>query len=137
MRQILLASAVMLTLFPPLAPAQVPAPAAPVPDITGRWQATFDTQVGSQEYTYDFVVKDGTLTGTIVSSLGSRSDVRDGTVEGTAVSFKETLTFMDMSIDVTYAGQIVSADEIKFTREVGDIATEELVARRVRQPSAP
>ena len=32
-------------------------------DITGKWTSSFDTQSGKQEYTYDFVVKDGTLTG--------------------------------------------------------------------------
>ena len=26
-------------------------------DITGKWTASFDTQIGKQEYTYDFVVK--------------------------------------------------------------------------------
>ena len=26
-------------------------------DITGKWTASFDTQIGKQNYTYDFVVK--------------------------------------------------------------------------------
>ena len=26
-------------------------------DITGKWTSSFDTQIGKQEYTYDFVVK--------------------------------------------------------------------------------
>jgi len=46
------------------------------------------------------------------------------------VTFKETLTYMELSLEVTYTGQIVSADEIKFTRAVGEFATEELVAKR-------
>ena len=37
-----------------------------------------------------------------------------------------------MEIKVTYTGTIVSADEIKFTRNVADFATEELVAKRVK-----
>ena len=36
-------------------------------DITGKWTASFDTQIGKQEYTYDFVVKDSKLTGKMKS----------------------------------------------------------------------
>lgn len=64
------------------------------------------------------------------SNMGGESEVRDGKIEGTTVTFKETLTFMEMAIEISYTGQIVSADEIKFTRTVGEFATEELVARR-------
>lgn len=115
-----------------VASAQTPAPAEPVPDITGRWTASFDTQVGMQEYTYDFVVEGSALTGTIVSNMGGKAEVREGRVDGRSVSFKETLVFMEMQIDISYQGEIVSADEIRFTRQVGEFATEELVARRSR-----
>ena len=103
---------------------------AQAPNITGKWTASFETAIGVQEYTYDFVVKGTALTGAMVSSLGSKSDVQAGRIEGTTVSFKETLTYMEMSIEVAYTGQIVSADEIKFSRAVGEFATEELVAKR-------
>lgn len=33
-------------------------PLAQAPDISGRWTASFDTQIGEQHYTYEFVVKD-------------------------------------------------------------------------------
>jgi hypothetical protein len=39
---------------------------------------------------------------------------------------------MDASIRVEYTGKTVSADEIQFTRQVSDLATEELVAKRVK-----
>jgi hypothetical protein len=103
---------------------------AQAPDVTGKWTASFETAIGVQEYTYDFAVKGTTLTGTMVSSLGSKSDVQEGRIQGTTVTFKETLTYMEMSIEVAYTGQIVSADEIKFSRAVGEFATEELVAKR-------
>ena len=45
-------------------------------DITGKWTASFDTQIGKQDYTYDFVVKDGKLTGHMKSNIGE-SDVLD------------------------------------------------------------
>lgn len=101
-------------------------------DITGQWTASFDTQVGRQEYTYDFVVKGSTLTGKMKSNLGA-SDVLEGKVDGDKVTFVEVLRFQDMDIRITYTGTVTSADEIRFTRQVADIATEELVAKRVKQ----
>jgi hypothetical protein len=99
-------------------------------DITGKWNASFDTPIGPMQYTYDFVVKDGKLTGRIKSSAFGEAEVLDGKVDGDKVSFVE---MMDGTIRVEYSGKIVSADEIAFTRQVGDFATEELVARRVKE----
>jgi hypothetical protein len=39
---------------------------------------------------------------------------------------------MEMPLRITYSGAMTSADEIKFTRNVADIANEELVAKRVK-----
>jgi hypothetical protein len=100
-------------------------------DITGKWTASFDTQIGKQDYTYDFVVKDSKLTGKMKSNLGE-SDVLDGKVDGDKVTFGELLKFEGMEVKITYTGTVVSADEIKFTRNVADFATEELVAKRVK-----
>ncbi len=100
-------------------------------DISGTWTASFDTQIGQQNYTYEFVVKGTTLTGKIKSSVGP-SEMAEGKVEGDKVSFVENLKFQDMELRITYSGTIVSNDEIKFTRKVGDFATEELVAKRAK-----
>src|SRR5262245_22162474 len=97
-------------------------------DITGKWTASFDTQIGKQDSTYDCVVKDGKLTGKMKSNIGE-SDVIDGKVDGDKVTFTELLKFEGMEVKITYTGTIVSADEIKFTRNVADFATEELVAK--------
>jgi len=100
-------------------------------DITGRWTASFDTQIGQQDYTYDFVVKDTALTGKAKSAIGE-SDILEGKVDGDKVSFVEILKFDGMEIRITYTGTIASADEIKFSRQVADFATEALVAKRVK-----
>ncbi len=100
-------------------------------DITGKWTASFDTQIGKQEYTYDFVVKESKLTGKMKSNLGE-SDILDGKVDGDKVTFGEILKFEGMEVKIAYTGTVVSADEIKFTRNVADFATEELVAKRVK-----
>jgi hypothetical protein len=100
-------------------------------DISGTWTASFDTQIGRQNYTYDFAVKDSTLTGKAKSDNGETA-LTEGKVEGDAVSFVEMLNFQGTEIRIVYTGKITSADEIKFTRQVADFATEELVATRVK-----
>ena len=101
-------------------------------DITGTWKASFETQIGQQNYTYQFVVKGTTLTGKIQSEMGGTTEVQQGKVEGDKVSFVEMFKFDGNEIQITYTGQITSDDEIKFTRKVADFATEELVAKRVK-----
>ena len=49
-------------------------------DITGTWKASFETQIGQQNYTYQFVVKGTTLTGKIQSDMGGTSEVLQGKV---------------------------------------------------------
>ena len=126
MKRVRNAAAVMFALLL----AVVPASAA---DITGTWKASFETQIGQQNYTYTFVVKDATLTGKVQSEMGGTTDIIDGKVEGDKVSFVEVFKYEGMEIRITYSGQVASADEIKFTRQVAEFATEELVAKRARQ----
>ena len=101
-------------------------------DPTGRWAATFQTEIGEQQYTYDFVVKGSTLTGTIKGNLTGESPVTEGKIDGDKITFVESVTFMEMPLRITYSGVMTSADEIKFTRNVADIANEQLVAKRVK-----
>jgi hypothetical protein len=101
-------------------------------DITGTWKASFETQIGTQNYTYEFVVKDTTLTGKLQSDMGGASEIKQGKVEGDKVSFVEMFKFEGNDIQITYTGRITSNDEIKFTRQVAEFATEELVAKRVK-----
>ena len=100
-------------------------------DITGVWNAKFDTQVGPQDYTYDFTVKGTELTGTMKSGNGE-AKVENGKVDGDTVTFVENLNYQGMAIKVDYTGTIVSNDEINFTRKVGEFATEPLTAKRVK-----
>jgi hypothetical protein len=99
-------------------------------DITGQWEATFNTQVGEQHYVYTFKVDGEKLTGTTKSNLGS-SDIQNGTVKGDDVSFVENLDYQGQKLAITYTGKI-SGDEIKFTRDVAGAGKEDLVAKRVK-----
>lgn len=97
-------------------------------DISGTWAASFDSQVGKQTYVYTLKVADKKLTGHSKSNLGE-SDL-SGTVSGDTVTFVENLNYQDMPLAITYTGQIVSPDSIKFKRDVGGQGGEEFVATR-------
>ena len=107
----------------------VAALAAGAPDITGTWTTSFDSQVGKQDYTYTWKVEGGKLTGHAKSNLGE-GDLTDGKVDKGMVTFVEHLNYQGMMLDISYTGQIVSADEIKFKRDVGGQGGEEFTAKR-------
>src|SRR5262249_31970969 len=97
-------------------------------DPSGRWTATFMTEVGEQQYTFEVKVTGSTLTVTAKSNLLGNSDLQEGKVDGDKISFVENANFQGMPLKITYSGTMTSADEIAFTRNVADIATEKLVA---------
>jgi hypothetical protein len=109
----------------------VPVAMAADVDITGKWTSTFSTQIGEQHYTYTFAVKDKVLTGTAKNDMGE-TPIVDGKVDGAKVSFVEKVDFQGNQLVITYTGEITSNDEIKFTRQVGEFATEQLVATRAK-----
>jgi hypothetical protein len=97
-------------------------------DITGTWTASFDTQIGVQNYTYTFKVDGNKLTGTAKSDNGN-VQIAEGMINGDDVSFVENLDFQGMPLRIVYKGKVMG-DQIKFTRTILDMFTEELVARR-------
>lgn len=104
--------------------------AAPSANISGTWGTSFDSQVGTQTYTYTWTVEGNAITGHAKSNLGE-GDLR-GTVDGDKVTFVESLNYQGQVLAITYTGQIVSADEIKFKRDVGGQGGEEFTARRTQ-----
>jgi len=101
-------------------------------DPSGRWTATFTTEVGEQQYTFEFRVKGSTLTGTAKSNMLGESKLEEGKVDGDKISFVENANFQGMPLKITYSGTMTSADEIQFARNVADIANEKLVAKRAK-----
>jgi len=99
-------------------------------DFNGTWTAAIETQVGVQNYTYTFKVEGEKLTGKAKSQFGE-SDITEGVVKGDDISFVENLNYEGMPLKITYKGKI-SGDEIKFTRNVADIADEPFVAKRAK-----
>jgi hypothetical protein len=107
-------------------------------DITGKWTAQFDSQVGVQKYTFDFKVEGTKLTGTATSSIkgqdGSsvneaKTQIQEGKIEGDKVTFSENLPYTGMDLKIVYTGT-VSGNEIKLSRTVADQPGETFVAKR-------
>lgn len=102
-------------------------------DVTGRWTATFDTQVGKQSYVYDLKSDGDKVTGKATGDINGQNkrsvDLQEGKLAGDTLSFLERFEYQGNEIAIRYIGK-VGGDEIQFTRKVGDFATEELVARR-------
>ena len=118
-----------------LATATAPVPAAPViaiqadaSGISGTWTTSFDSQVGKQTYTYVFKVEGGKLTGHSKSNFGESDLI--GTADKDKVTFVENLDYQGQALAITYTGQVVSADEIKFKRDVAGQGGEEFTAIR-------
>ena len=109
------------------------APLLAFADAAGTWTASFETQVGVQNYTYVFALDGATLTGTAKSSLNeTASEIKDGKIEGDTITFIENLNYQGMDLVITYKGTL-AGDEIKFSRMVGEFATEELTAKRAEE----
>jgi alpha-N-arabinofuranosidase len=116
--------------------AVTPAPAVRilVADVTGTWKSEFDSQIGHQKYTFTIKQDGAKLTGKANSEAGDRkreAELKEGKVDGDTISFVEMLSIQDNEIRISYAGKLSSdRNEIKFTREVGEFAKTEIVAKR-------
>ena len=104
-------------------------------DITGKWTAEFDSQVGVQKYVFDFKVDGTKLTGTATSKIAdaaeAKTPIAEGAVNGDDITFVENLNYSGMELKITYKGKI-AGDEIKFSRDVGGQGGETFVAKRAK-----
>lgn len=103
-------------------------------DVGGKWTAEFDTQVGLQRYTFELKAEGEKVTGRAFferMEQKGEADLLEGKLVGDQVSFVETFDAMGSAVRIQYKGTI-KGDEIAFTRQVGDFATEQFVARRAK-----
>ena len=100
-------------------------------DPSGRWAAVFMTQVGEQSYTYEFIVKGASLTGTAKGSLTGETKISDGKIDGDTFTFAENANYQGMPISFTYTGKMTNADTIELTRVIMDIP-EKATAKRAK-----
>ena len=107
-------------------------------ELAGHWTAEFDSGIGKQKYTYDFKAEGDKLTGkaNYDHSMGKgENELKEIKVTGDDVFFAENFSAQGQTIRITYTGKI-AGDEMKLTRQVGDFATEQIVAKRVKPEAA-
>lgn len=108
-------------------------------NVAGEWKAEFDTQIGVQKYTYTLRQEGDKITGKANSDIAGEKrevELKECKLEGDTITFVEIFDFQGNQVRIEYKGQ-VAGDEIKFTRNVGEFATEELVAKRAAAATAP
>lgn len=104
-------------------------------DLAGKWKSEFDSQVGQQKYLFEFKGAGDKITG---KATGERQDTKSEVelkeikVTKDEVSFVEMLKIQDQEVRVEYKGKFTSDDELKLTRKVGEFATYDIVAKRVK-----
>lgn len=104
---------------------------APV-SLDGKWNTEFDSGIGKQTYTYELKTDGDKLTGKAIgeSQFGKfETPITEGKISSGALTFVEMLKLPDREIRIEYSGKL-SGEDLKLTRKVGDIATEEIVAKR-------
>ena len=107
-------------------------------DVAGKWKSEFTSPIGQLKYIYDLKADGDKLTGKAIRELEGQkteTEIKEGKVSGSEVSFVELLKFDDQDIRIENKGKL-DGDEIKFTRKVGDLATMEIVAKRVNPSDA-
>jgi enterochelin esterase-like enzyme len=107
-------------------------------NLSGTWKTQFDTQIGVQKYTFNLRQDGSSLAGTANAEIAGEkheSRLKDGKVEGGHVSFVELLNFQGSDLEIRYSGT-VSGNEMKLSRQVGEFATEQLIAQLEPPPAA-
>ena len=103
-------------------------------DISGKWTAEFDSQVGLQKYTYEFTVDGAAFTGKASANIAGtdmESEIVDGKIDGDKISFTEKLDYQGMPLTITYTGT-VAGDEMNLSRDVGGQGGETFTAKRAK-----
>ena len=114
------------------------ASAAHAADVAGQWQAEFDTQIGLQKYRFVFQVSEAKVTAKASAEGGGQTrevEFKEARLAGDTLTFVELRTIQDNEVPIDYTGR-VGDKEIKFTRKVGDFATQEFVATRIETEAA-
>ena len=85
-------------------------------DIDGNWSGSVQSPQGEFPVNFTFKADGAKLTGSMLGLDGMPVPIKDGKIEGNAITFSVTLDFGGMPFELSYKG-VVSAAEIKMTAE--------------------
>ncbi|MFN7994788.1 MAG: hypothetical protein U0Q18_14370 [Bryobacteraceae bacterium] len=88
-------------------------------DISGHWEFTVDTAMGSGSPSFNFSQDGEKLSGTY-SGLFGKADLA-GTVKGDQIDFKFHFSYSGQSGDVHYTGTVEGPTKMKGKVEIGDL----------------
>jgi len=114
------------------------ASAANAAEVAGQWSAEFESPRGVQKYQFTFQTDGEKLTGKAVAEVNGQkreTELKEGTIKGDTLSFVELLNVQGNELRIRYTGKI-GANDIAFTREVGDFGKTEFKASRGEAPKA-
>jgi len=101
-------------------------------DVTGIWKADIESQIGLLKYTFLFKQDGNIITGRITADINGEKhevDLLNGKIEGDIITFVELVNFDGNEFRISYTGK-VAANEINFTRQVGDFGSDTFIAKR-------
>jgi hypothetical protein len=99
--------------------------------VTGEWQATWNTAIGTMNCHYTFKADGNILTGKVIAEMNenkTETEIADGKIEDDKITFTWVYNH---DVQMVTTG-IVAGDEMKISRQVGSYGTEEAVATRIK-----
>ena len=100
--------------------------------IDGKWEAKVTTQRGEQTTTFEFKNAGGTVTGTVSAGQGGATEIKNGKLAGTNLTFETSQAGRGGGEPVTFKWSgTVSGDTLKLKRE-GGRGPQEMEAKRVK-----
>ena len=88
-------------------------------DASGKWKGSFDAGGASREVTFDLKASGEALTGTVGGLLDRTSEIKEGKVQGSNVTFWFMTEYQGNPIKLICKGQL-DGDQIKFTMGLED-----------------
>ena len=85
----------------------------PAADVTGTWKGSFDYNGTAVPLTFDMKTDGDALTGTVSGLPTPKVDIKDGKIDGDALTFWVGIEFQGNPIKLVVKGK-VAGDEITF-----------------------
>lgn len=83
-------------------------------DVDGKWSGSIDAGQGPINILFTFKADGTTLTGSTTGPDGMEVALRDGKIDGNNLTFKVTLDFGGMPLELSYKG-VMSGKDMKVT----------------------
>ncbi len=101
----------------------------PTINVTGKWELSIETPMGSMKINVDFLQEGASLSGKLSSQFGV-SEFSGGTVSGNQISYNMVLSFAGQETDL-YFSAIIEKDTMTGTVIQGTMGSAEFTGKRI------